>query len=107
MAVTGMSAGVVMTDLTTEQDAVVEPAGAGAIIKIDDPAYNPFWPKNMSGPSAPDTPGTNHVDIDSITFGSPSTNVTINIHTTPVNTAWSVDWGDGTAVDSVTAGTNT
>jgi hypothetical protein len=85
----------------------IQPLGAPAVVKIDDPAHNPFWPKNMSGGQAPDAPAANHIDITSITFGAaPAYAATINVVTTPVNTAWTVDWGDGTAVDNVTAGTN-
>ena len=86
---------------------MTEAPGQQAVVeKIDDPAYNPFWPKNMSGPFAPDAPAADHIVIDSITFGSPNTNVTINIHTIAAGQAWTVNWGDGTATDNVAAGTN-
>ena len=71
---------------------------------LDTNGSNPFWPKNMTGGEAPDSPATNAITIDSITFanGDP----TVNVTTTPAGSAWSVDWGDGGAVEQIAAGTN-
>lgn len=69
---------------------------------IDNPKFNPFWPKNMTGDSVESGP-TDQVRITSINFNpSNSAQVSVQVSTTPAAANWSVNWGDGTATENIT-----
>lgn len=92
-----------MTETVEEQSVGVEERAV--VIALDLDGSNPFWPKNM-GTAGVDVGAANMITVNSVTFGADPADVTVAITTTPVNTAWTINWGDGTATAPITAGTN-
>lgn len=87
----------------------VDTQAAGGVPSPDYGPQNPFWPVG-GPPSGYEEPGAagagNAVSITSVTFDG-SSNPTVTVTTFPAASAWTINWGDGTATDSVTAGTLT
>lgn len=94
-----------MTETPTEQGS-----SRASQVVIDDPTYNPFWPKNIapSDEEAGNAGASNQVDISDVTFNSSNpAQVTVTVTTFPASSAWTIDWGDGGAPVQIAAGTLT
>lgn len=75
------------------------------VSKLDDDGSNPFWPKGAGGAGQPDNP--NLIQFVSVTFDQAnSATVNVTIKTTPVDQAWTINWGDGSADVPIAAATN-
>ncbi len=74
------------------------------ISKLDDDGSNPFWPKGAGQPGTPDNPDS--IAFVSVQFRADPADVDVVIKTTPVDSAWTFNAGDGTPDQPIAAGTN-